>query len=375
MTTFDCDAVVVGAGVVGLAIARRLALAGLETLVIEREGAIGMGTSSRNSEVIHAGLYYPPGSLKARLCREGRERLYAYCEARGVGARRVGKLVLAATADEVAKLEAIMATAKANGVNDLQRLTREEVAALEPALACHAAFLSPSTGIIDTHGLMLALQGDLEEAAGTVAFHAPVAEARPEDGGFTIVTGGADATEIRTRLLVNAAGHGAPRLAASIHGEPAAQAPRQWFAKGNYVSLIGRQPFSRLVYPLPDAAGLGIHATLDLAGRCRFGPDVEWVEHEDDLEVSPTRLPIFEAAIRRYWPALPSGALQPDYAGIRPKLHGPGSPMPDFRVDGPEMHGLSGLVQLFGIESPGLTSSLALADLVADRLGLPAIAL
>lgn len=373
MEQFSTEAVVVGAGVVGLAIARHLALAGVETLVIERNPAIGMETSARNSEVIHAGLYYPAGSIKARACRAGRDRLYAYCAARGVAHRRCGKIVFASAEAEMDKLSAVHAAAVANGVEDLRWLTREEALALEPALRIHGAFLSPSTGIIDSHGLMLALQADLEEAGGLLALQTPVTEITPHLHGLTLATGGTTPALITARIVVNAAGHGAPPLAASTSMLPPTLKPNQWFAKGNYFSLAGKQPFSRLVYPVPEAAGLGIHATIDLQGRCRFGPDVEWVEDAGDLEVSPARAQAFYAAIRRYWPELPHGALMPDYAGIRPKLHGPDMPMPDFRIDGPAEHGLSGLVNLFGIESPGLTASLALADLVAEKLGLQTV--
>lgn len=369
MERYETEAVVVGAGVIGLAIARRLALGGLETLVVEKNGAIGMETSSRNSEVMHAGLYYPKGSIKAETCRLGIERLYAYCAERGVAHRRCGKLVFASTESQIAKLEAIHQAATANGVNGLTWLSGEEAHALETELRVVRAFLSPDTGIIDSHGYLLALQGDLENAGGTIAFHSPVEAIETQGGGLLLRVGGKSPTEIACRFIVNAAGHGAPGLAARTDGLPDRARPRQWFAKGNYFSLSGRQPFSRLVYPIPEAAGLGIHATIDLQGRTRFGPDVQWVEHEGDLEVDPTRAELFYAAIRSYWPGLPDGALRPDYAGIRPKLHDPGSPMPDFRIDGPEIHGIAGLVNLFGIESPGLTASLALADMVAQRLG------
>lgn len=373
MERYRVEAVVVGAGVVGLAVARRLALAGLETVVVERNPAIGMETSARSSEVIHAGLYYTPGSIKARVAAPGRARLYAYCAARGVPHRRCGKIVLASEAAQLPKLEALWRTAAANGVDDLRWLTPAEARALEPEVACVRAFLSPSTGIIDSHALMLAYRGDLEDRGGAIAVRTPAEHIAPGDGGLVVTTGGDGPAEIAARIVVNAAGHGAPRLAAATEGLTEAGRPRQWYAKGSYFSLAGRQPFSRLVYPLPGAASLGVHATLDLDGRCRFGPDVEWVDRDDDLAVSPARAESFYAAIRTYWPGLPDGALQPDYAGIRPKLHGPDMPMPDFRIDGPEAHGIAGLVNLFGIESPGLTSSLALADVVAERLGLPPI--
>lgn len=371
--TWSIDAVVIGAGVVGLATARRLALAGLETLVIEAADAIGTGTSSRNSEVIHAGLYYPTGSIKATACLRGKDLLYRYCASRGVKALACGKLMVATSDDQLPKLQAIWDQAHVNGVTGLTWMTPDEVRAMEPEVACVKAFFSSTTGIVDSHGVMLALQGDLEEAGGMVAFEAPVVSAAVTPTGIRIVTGGAEPAEIEARIVVNAAGHFAPKFLSGLDGFPAAHVPKQWYAKGNYFSLVGRQPFSRLVYPMPDTAGLGVHATVDLQGRCRFGPDVEWVESESDLVVDPRRSEGFYAAIRAYWPGLPDDALQPDYAGIRPKLHGPGTPMPDFRIDGPELHGTAGLVNLLGIESPGLTASLAIADIVASRLDLPAL--
>jgi len=368
MTDFSTDCLVIGAGVVGLAIARRLALSGRETILIEAEGAIGTGTSSRNSEVVHAGLYYPTGSLKARACVAGREALYAYCAERGVEARRCGKLLVATTEDQRATLAAIAERALANGVADLVPLTAEMVRDIEPEVSCVEALLSPSTGIVDSHALMLALQGDVEAAGGGIAFHAPVAAWRVAGDGLIVETGGAEPATIGARAVVNAAGHGAPRLLAKLAGFPPALVPRQHYAKGNYFSLLGRQPFKRLVYPMPDGAGLGVHATVDLKGRVRFGPDVEWVEGELDYHVDPARGDAFTAAVRAYWPSLSDGALQPDYAGIRPKLHGPGEPVPDFHVEGPATHGVPGLVNLLGIESPGLTACLALADMVVERL-------
>lgn len=373
MTDWSIDAVVIGAGVVGLATARRLAVAGLDTLVLEAADAIGTGTSSRNSEVIHAALYYPTGSIKATACLRGKELLYRYCADRGVKTVNCGKLMVATAEDQLPKLQAIWDQAHANGVAGLSWKTPDEVRAMEPAVTCVKAFFSATTGIVDSHGFMLALQGDLENAGGMIAFETPIVSAAVTPDGIVLRTGGAEATEITARIVVNAAGHFAPKFLSVLAGIPPEHAPRQWYAKGNYFSLVGRQPFSRLVYPMPDGAGLGVHATVDLEGRCRFGPDVEWVESETDLVVNPARSDSFYAAIRAYWPDLPDGALQPDYSGIRPKLHGPGTPMPDFRVDGPEAHGVANLVNLLGIESPGLTASLALADLVAARLGLPAL--
>ncbi len=364
---------VIGAGVVGLAAARRLALAGLDTLVVEAADAIGTGTSSRNSEVIHAALYYPSGSIKATACLRGKELLYRYCADRGVTTVNCGKLMVATAEDQLPKLQAIWDQAHANGVAGLSWKTADEVRAMEPAVSCVKAFFSATTGIVDSHGFMLALQGDLENAGGMIAFETPIVSAAITSEGILLQTGGAEAAEITARIVVNAAGHFAPKFLNVLAGFPQEHAPRQWYAKGNYFSLVGRQPFSRLVYPMPDGAGLGVHATVDLQGRCRFGPDVEWVGSENDLVVNPARSESFYAAIRAYWPDLPDGALQPDYSGIRPKLHGPGTPMPDFRVDGPEVHGVPNLVNLLGIESPGLTASLAIADLVAARLGLPAL--
>ena len=374
MTLFRIDAVVAGAGVVGLAIGRRLALAGLETLILEQEPAIGTQTTARNSEVIHAGLYYPTGSLKARTCVAGRQMLYRYCARRGVRTSTSGKLMVAVAEPQIPRLRAIWDQATANGVTGLKWLTVEEAHRLEPEVRCVGAFFSSETGIIDCHGLLLALQSDFEAAGGVVALRSHVAGAGVTADGIVVRADGDEATEIATGIFVNAAGHGAPGIAGTIAGFPQACVPRQWYAKGNYFSLVGRQPFSHLVYPLPNEAGLGTHATIDMEGRCRFGPDVEWVESDQDVVVDPARAEGFYSAIRAFWPALPDGALMPDYAGVRPKLHGPGMPAPDFRVDGPEVHGIAGLVNLFGIESPGLTASLALADAVAEKLSLPAVA-
>jgi len=363
------DVIVVGAGVVGLAVARALALRGLETLVLERERTIGTGISSRNSEVVHAGLYYPSGSLKARLCVAGRGALYDYCAERGVGHRRCGKLIVATSEAQCAPLAALERQGRANGVQDLQPLNRAQAQALEPQLQCVAALLSPSTGIVDSHALMHSLQGDLEHAGGVVALGTTVSSIVA--GAPHVVQAGG--MEIAARIVVNAAGLFAPALAARTQGLPAAKQPVGRFAKGHYFSLAGRPPFSRLIYPLPEAAGLGVHLTLDLAGQVRFGPDVEWVEPDAegglDYRVDITRAAGFETEIRRYWPGLPAGALQPAYTGVRPKLQSPGEPAQDFRIDGPGEHGIDGLVNLFGIESPGLTACLALAEEVLARLG------
>ncbi|WP_160006308.1 NAD(P)/FAD-dependent oxidoreductase [Rhizobium sp. 18055] len=371
MSDYHVDCIVIGGGVVGLAIARRLALAGLETFVLEKNAAIGMETSSRNSEVIHAGLYYPTGSIRAKACVSGRRMLYRYCALRNVPFKKCGKLMLATSQDQLPKLKTIYENAIANGVEGLSWQTKEEINAVEPEVKCVSGFLSAETGIIDSHGFMQALEADLLNAGGSVVLNTRVLQLTPQAGSIVVTTADASETTISARYVINAAGHGAPKLAAATAGLSEVAVPRQWYAKGNYFSLSGgRQPFSRLIYPLPEAAGLGVHATLDLDGNCRFGPDVEWVEREDDLAVDPARAHAFYEAIRIYWPGLEEGRLEPAYSGMRPKLHDASIPQPDFRIDGPAEHGVDGLVNLFGIESPGLTSSLALADLVVDRLGI-----
>ena len=365
------DALVIGAGVVGLAVGRALAQRGLETVVLERANAIGTATSSRNSEVIHAGLYYPSGSLKARLCVQGRRQLYDYCELHNVAHRRCGKLLVASGEAQCAKLAQIEAQAIANGVTDLQRLDGAQARALEPALAADAALLSPSTGILDSHGLMLALQGDLERAGGAVALASPVESVGCGSSRHVLQVGGATPIALAARVVVNAAGLWAPGVAARMQGLAASLIPSAHFAKGSYFSLSARAPFSHLIYPVPQEAGLGVHLTLDLAGQARFGPDVEWLDVASpdaiSYHVDPARAEAFGADIRRYWPALPDGALQPAYSGVRPKLNGPGKPAKDFVLQGPAEHGIAGLVNLFGIESPGLTASLAIADEVVRR--------
>jgi len=355
------DAVVVGAGVVGLAIARALAMAGREVVILEAEDAIGTHTSSRNSEVIHAGIYYPKGSLKARACVEGKHRLYEYCAAQGVPHRRCGKLIVATNDQQKEELESINERARSNGVPDLAWLTRAEVKALEPEVSCAAALLSPSTGIIDSHALMLAYLGDAERHGAMLALKSAFERAAVRPEGIEVKV--KEAEPFICKTLVNSAGLRAPSVARAIEGLDRAFVPRELYAKGNYYSLARRSPFSRLVYPVPEPGGLGVHVTIDLAGQARFGPDVEWVE-KIDYAVDPNRAARFYAAIRRYWPALPDGALLPGYSGIRPKTAGPGEPAPDFEVQGPARHGVPGLVNLFGIESPGLTASLALADVV-----------
>jgi L-2-hydroxyglutarate oxidase LhgO len=387
----DVEVVVVGAGVVGLAVARALALRGHEVMVLEREAGIGMGTSSRNSEVIHAGIYYDTGSAKARHCVRGKQMLYAYCAERGIGHRNLGKLVVATTEAEVEGLRKLKAKGEANGVHDLRWLDGAEARAMEPELNCFAAFHSPSSGIIDSHAYMLALQGDLEARGGMVVTHTEVrrierasgagrarwvvhgaTRAAAADGGPASVDE-ADTTRLAARHVVNAAGLYAVPLAHRIEGVDPATLPRAHYAKGHYFSLNRRSPFSRLVYPMPPAGGLGVHVTLDLAGQARFGPDVEWLPGVTDPDVIDYRVDTaraagFEAEIRRYWPGLPDGSLQPAYTGVRPKISGPGEPAADFTLRGPRDHGLPGLLHLFGIESPGLTSSLSIAEEAAERL-------
>jgi L-2-hydroxyglutarate oxidase LhgO len=359
------ECVVIGAGVVGLAVARALAQAGREVLVLEAATAIGTETSSRNSEVIHAGIYYRAGSLMARLCVTGRHALYRYCEERGVPHRRSGKLIVAADASETAQLDEIRRRAAANGVDDLREISAAEAIALEPALTCHGALISPSTGIIDSHAYMLALLGDAEAAGASLALSTPLISARVTGEGFEIAAGGAEPMKLGCRILINSAGLKATAVAKSIAGLAADKVPTPYFAKGNYFLLSGKSPFSRLIYPVPHPGGLGTHLTLDLSGQTRFGPDVEWV-NRIDYRVDPARAEQFYRAIRRYWPGLPDDALVPGYSGIRPKIVPPEVAVQDFLVQGPRDHGVGGLVNLFGIESPGLTASLALADLVAD---------
>ncbi len=362
------ECVVVGAGVVGLAIARALARAGREVVIVEAEDAIGTHTSSRNSEVIHAGIYYPKGSLKARACVDGRHRLYAYCEHHGVPFKRCGKLIVATSEQQEEELLSIKARAHENGVGDVVEIPAAQAMRMEPALRCVAALHSPSTGIVDSHALMLAYLGDAEAAGAMLALKSAVRGVVASAAGFEVHT---EETAIQAQLLVNSAGFRAPSVARLIEGFPAERIPPEYYAKGNYYSLAGRPPFSRLVYPVPEPGGLGVHVTLDLAGQARFGPDVEWLPRFDprtDYAVDPGRAERFYAAIRRYWPGLREGALAPGYAGLRPKISGPKEPAADFLIQGPAEHGVPGLVHLFGIESPGLTASLALADDVVARL-------
>jgi L-2-hydroxyglutarate oxidase LhgO len=358
---------VVGAGVVGLAVARAAALAGHEVVVAEGASAIGTGISSRNSEVIHAGLYYPTGSSRARHCTRARRLLYEYCASHGVPHRKCGKLVVATNASELERLAAVHKQAQLNGVEGVDIIDGAAAKRLEPELACLAAMRSPETGIIDSHRFMLALRGDLEDRGGMVAFASPIERLQPANGGWDAAVGGSEPQWLSFDAVANCAGLGAQRLARATEGYPAERVPRLVLAKGNYFGFAGRPAFSRLIYPVPVPGGLGVHVTLDLAGRMRFGPDVEWIEQEN-YDVDPARARAFYARIRDYWPRLPDDSLAADYAGIRPKLTGPGEAAADFVIEGPRQHGLPRLVHLFGIESPGLTSALSLAEEVVVGL-------
>ena len=361
----EVDCVVAGAGVVGLAVARALALAGREVIILDAAEGIGTATSSRNSEVIHAGIYYPAGSLMARFCVAGRRALYAYCAEKGVPHANCGKLIVATNAAEDAMLAGIKRRAEVNGVEDMHVLSAGEAIALEPNLSCTSALLSPVTGIIDSHAFMLALQGDAENAGAVPVFFSPVTGARAVRGGVEIDVGGAEPMSLRCRLLVNSTGLHAPLVASRIVGMPSDRLPNAYYAKGNYFTLSGRSPFSRLIYPVPVPGGLGVHLTIDLGCQARFGPDVQWID-TIDYTVDPARAGSFYAAVRKYWPGLQDGALQPGYAGIRPKIAPRGAPAQDFVVQGPQTHGVPGLINLFGIESPGLTAALALANHVVE---------
>jgi len=365
------ECLVIGAGVVGLALARQLAMAGREVVLLEAEDRFGTGTSSRNSEVVHAGMYYPAGSLKARLCVEGNRTLHAYCRDRQVAHRRCGKLIVATAPEQCEALRRLQAGAAANGAGALAWLDRDQAAELEPGLRCVAALFSPATGIVDSHGLMQALLRDAEAHGAAVVFRSPVLAGAAGAAGLELEIGGAGAMRVRAGQVFNCAGLQAAALARGIRGVRPGSVPPVHYAKGSYYALAGPAPFSRLVYPVPEAAGLGVHLTLDLAGQARFGPDVEWVD-ELGYDVDPARSRGFYAAIRRYWPGLADGALQPAYAGIRPKLQGPGDPARDFLVQGPPDHGVAGLWNLLGIESPGLTACLSLARWVALQAGLAA---
>jgi L-2-hydroxyglutarate oxidase LhgO len=364
----EADCVVIGAGAIGLAAARALALAGRKVLILERERHFGMHTSSRNSEVIHAGIHYPSGSLKAQACVAGRERLYEYCGARGIAHRRLGKFIVATSTEQLAQLRAIESQARANGVLDLQWLDAAQARREEPALDCVAALSSPSTGIIDSHAFMLALLADAEARGAEIAYGAAVTSLRPTASGVQVFIQSECRALLQAQAIVNAAGLDAHRVARSIEGFPAQHIPRVRFAKGSYFALLGSAPFSRLIYPIPQSGGLGIHMTIDLAGRARFGPDVEWVD-QLDYSVDPGRAAAFYGAVKRYWPQLGDGKLSPAYSGIRPKLSGPEEAAADFCISGPEAHGVARVVNLFGMESPGLTASLALAERVASLVG------
>lgn len=367
----EVDCVVIGAGAVGLACARALALGGNEVLVLERHAAIGTEVSARNSEVIHAGIYYPKGSVRAELCVEGRHRLYEYLNSHHLPHKRCGKLIVASGMAQVEALAAIAKRARANGVDDLAEISAAQAMRLEPALNAEAALLSPSTGIVDVHSLMLAFRGEIEDHGGMIAFGARLERVEVNAQGFLLSVG---ETRLQCRVLINSAGLSAVALAHQIEGLDAAHIPQAYFAKGNYFTCTATTPFSRLIYPVPEAAGLGVHLTLDMGGQARFGPDVEWIKPTDadeiDYAVTAERGEVFYDAIRRYWPALPDGALEPAYAGVRPKIHGPHEPAADFVISGPQTHGIAGLVNLFGIESPGLTSSLAIADRVTRQLAV-----
>jgi L-2-hydroxyglutarate oxidase LhgO len=366
--TDKVDCVVIGAGVVGLAVARACARRGWETIVLEAADAIGTQTSSRNSEVIHAGIYYPRGSLKAHLCVLGRLALYAYCEQHGVAHKNCGKLIVATQPSQLDALRRLKANAEGNGVTNLQWLDASAAHAREPDLHCTAALWSPSTGIVDSHGYMLALQGDLEAAGGVVALRSPVDAVEVTTDGIRLQVGGDEPTELLARRVVNAAGLQAIPLAHRVRGLDAATIPEGRYAKGNYYALTTRAPFSHLIYPIPEPGGLGVHLTLDLAGRARFGPDVEWMDTPNDYSVDPRRSEHFYESIRRYWPELPDDSLHPDYCGIRPKLVSTTGKEADFVLQGPRVHGIAGLVNLYGIESPGLTASLAIAENVCGKL-------
>jgi L-2-hydroxyglutarate oxidase LhgO len=365
MESTEC--VVIGAGVIGLAVARAAALAGLEVILLERENDIGAGTSSRNSEVIHAGIYYQTDSLKARLCVRGKRALYAYCAERGVAHNRIGKIIVAAHEADFAKLDALENQAAANGIDDLQRLSQADIAVLEPAVSGMAGLLSPSTGIIDSHGLMLAYQGEAEDRGTVIAFESPLLAARATGDGFVLKVGGAAPMELGCKYLINAAGLGAQSVAAAIDGLDAAHVPTRYLLKGSYFTMTGGNPFSRLIYPIPSTASLGVHLTLDLAGQAKFGPDQEWID-VIDYAVDPDRARSFYDAVRLYYPGLADGALTPAYSGIRPKVQAPGTPRADFVIDGADVHGVPGLVNMFGMESPGLTSSLSIGEYVVELL-------
>ena len=370
------DCVVIGAGVIGLAIAREMALQGRETILLERESAFGTISSARNSEVIHAGIYYPKDSLKAKLCVEGNRMLYEYCRTHHVATQPYGKLIVASDETQLDDLQAILYKAQQNQVPEIKMLTGEQARVMEPELRCSAAVLSSTTGIVDSHGLMLSLLGGFEDAGGMIAYQSPLLSAKPvgvsAQDGFELEIGGADAMKIQTKLLINCAGMSAPAIAKKIEGLPQAQIPKAYFAKGNYFSLSGKSPFKHLIYPIPEPGGLGVHLTLDMGGQAKFGPDVEWLEIDEenqiDYTVNPKRGEGFYEAVRKYWPGLKDHALQPDYSGVRAKIVPPNAPAGDFCFNTPQDHGLEGLFNLYGFESPGLTSSLAIAQYLEGQI-------
>ena len=361
------DCAVIGAGVVGLAVARELARCGREVVILEAEEGFGTHTSSRNSEVIHAGIYYPTGSLKARLCVVGRRALYQYCAEHAVAHRRIGKVIVATDEPQIETLQSYRRQGELNGVDDLVPLTARELCELEPEVKGVAGFLSPATGIIDSHGLMLAYLGDAEDHGAALALASPVRAGEVVSDGIVLEVGGTESMTLKCRSVINSAGLQAQAVARSIRGIAAETIPPTYYAIGHYYTLAGRTPFRRLVYPVARRDWLGVHVTLDLGGQVKFGPDFGWIDRID-YQFDESRTAAFYRAIRDYYPGLQDGALQPGYTGIRPKIHGPNTPAPDFMIQGPSEHGVPGLVNLYGIESPGLTSSLAIADYVADLL-------
>ena len=370
------NCVVIGAGVIGLAVAREMALQGRETILLERESAFGTISSARNSEVIHAGIYYPKDSLKAKLCVEGNRMLYEYCRTHHVATQPYGKLIVASDDSQLDDLQAILYKAQQNNVPEIKMITGEQAKSMEPELQCSAAVLSASTGIVDSHGFMLSLLGGFEDAGGMIAYQSPLISAKPigskAQDGFELEIGGSDAMKIQTKLLINCAGMSAPAIAKKIEGLAQEQIPKAYFAKGNYFSLSGKSPFKHLIYPIPEPGGLGVHLTLDMGGQAKFGPDVEWLEIDDenqiDYTVNPKRGESFYAAVRKYWPGLKDNALQPDYSGVRAKIVPPNVPAGDFCFNTPKDHGLEGLFNLYGFESPGLTSSLAIAKYLEGQI-------
>ena len=370
------DCVVIGAGVVGLAVAREMALQGRETILLERENTFGTISSARNSEVIHAGIYYPKDSLKAELCVQGNRHLYEYCRSHQVATQPYGKLIVASDEQQIDDLQAILYKAQNNGVPEIKFISGDEATQLEPKLNCSAAILSSSTGIVDSHGFMLSLLGGFEDAGGMIAYQSPLISAKPigsgGEGGFELNIGGPDGMKLQTQLLINCAGMSAPAVAHRIEGLHPEQIPKAYFAKGNYFSLSGKSPFTHLIYPIPEPGGLGVHLTLDMGGQAKFGPDVEWLDIENeaqiDYTVNPKRGNGFYEAVRRYWPDLKDNALQPDYSGVRAKIVPPNSPAGDFCFNAPQDHGLQGLYNLYGFESPGLTSSIAIARYLEEKI-------